>query len=93
MSLEHSPARQKLLVREGLVEDLRNPLRVVRARELAQLLGIHVVTVHNWAAEGKLPPKVRLGANSVGWRAIDIARWLKERAASEPAGDDADDRD
>jgi prophage regulatory protein len=54
----------------------------VRARQLAQQLGISLATLWRWEREGHLPRGTRLSAHVVAWRAEIIEGWLREREAS-----------
>jgi prophage regulatory protein len=62
MSL-HAPSE---LPREGFV----------RVGTLAKVLGIAVVTVWRWSANGKLPQPVKLSERVTAWRAEDIRDWM-----------------
>ena len=53
------------------------PMGVLRAGELAEVLGVSIATVHRWHRNGRLPAKRRVGPNVTGWLASDIAEWLK----------------
>jgi prophage regulatory protein len=55
-------------------------LRIIRVRELAALLGVSTMTLWRWGQAGNFPAKVRLGANSVGYRRGEVERWLAKRA-------------
>ena len=55
------------------------PYRILRPTELAQMLGVSMPTLWRWNREGKLPPKVTLGENSVGWKSTDIEAWIEQR--------------
>jgi prophage regulatory protein len=71
---------------EQLDSDLRralaDPLRMLRAKTLAKLLDVHLITIWHWSAEGKLPRPIKISAGTTVWRAGDIQRWLDEKAAS-----------
>jgi prophage regulatory protein len=61
-------------------------LRIIRRRELAELLGVSGMTVWRWEApRGDLPARIRLGPHTVGWRRRDIEAWLAKRGAAEGA--------
>lgn len=50
-------------------------LEVVGAQEVAELLGVHRVTVQKWMAAGTMPaPDAKLAAGPV-WRETTIRRW------------------
>ena len=48
---------------------------VVRAKELAKLLSVSIVTIRRMDSAGKLPRPNRLGG-CVGWRVDEIKDWL-----------------
>ncbi|WP_310598002.1 helix-turn-helix transcriptional regulator [Aeromonas aquatica] len=48
----------------------------VRVGTLAKVLGIAVVTVWRWSANGKLPQPVKLSERVTVWRAEDIRDWM-----------------
>ncbi|WP_447769423.1 helix-turn-helix transcriptional regulator [Aeromonas veronii] len=51
----------------------------VRAGTLAKVLGIAVVTVWRWSANGKLPQPVKLSERVTAWRAEDIRDWMNSQ--------------
>jgi prophage regulatory protein len=53
--------------------------RVLRRPEVLELTGLSAATVYRWIAEGRFPPPVRLGPNSVGWRWSELQEWLETR--------------
>ena len=52
-------------------------LRVLRREEVSRLTGLARATLYAKVADGTFPRPVRLGARSVGWRALDISDWLQ----------------
>jgi predicted DNA-binding transcriptional regulator AlpA len=56
--------------------------KVLSVAQVAQLLGVHVSSVHRWSAEGAFAPKIRLGRSRVGFLESDVLRWLDERHGS-----------
>ncbi len=60
--------RQYMLPQEGYI----------RAKALAPLLGISVVTLWRWSSAGKMPKPVKLGERVTAWRAEDIRGWMKK---------------
>ena len=48
----------------------------IRAKALAPLLGISVVTLWRWSATGKIPRPIKLGERVTAWRAEDIRMWM-----------------
>lgn len=51
--------------------------RILRPKEVAQLLSISIPTLYRMMDE--LPPKIRVGKRAVGWRESEIQDWLEER--------------
>jgi predicted DNA-binding transcriptional regulator AlpA len=64
-----------------------NQIGFFRAKEVAQLLGIHEMTVWRWARSGRFPRPIKIGVQVTGWFARDIAQWLeqKRQASQRPA--------
>lgn len=56
-------------------------LKIVRERERADTTGIGRTTWWRWERAGKVPRRVQLGNNSVGYFRHEIEAWLAERAA------------
>jgi prophage regulatory protein len=54
-------------------------LGVFRAKEVAQLLGIHEMTVWRWARCGRFPRPIKIGEQVTGWLGCDIKEWLKAK--------------
>lgn len=60
-----------------MIRLMASPLNVLGTHEVAQLLGVHRVTVSKWRAAGHMPePDALLAAGPV-WRLSTIARWAK----------------
>ncbi len=51
----------------------------IRAKALAPMMGIAVVTLWRWAATGKFPKPVKLGARATAWKAEDVRRWMASK--------------
>ena len=58
--------------------------RIIRTRELGDMLGVSRATINRWKRKGVLPPSIRLGPNSVGWRASEIEEWFRGLPQSGP---------
>lgn len=56
----------------------RDPLSIIRPKELFGMLSISVATLYRWISEGKFPKKIKLGPSAVGWRHSDIEDWLNK---------------
>lgn len=59
---------------------LRDPLRILRDKEVARLLSIHWTTIWRWSRTGKMPKPVKVGKHVTGWRASEIAAWIAAKA-------------
>ena len=53
--------------------------RILRANELARRLGISRVTLWRWERQGLIPPKLKLGPNTVGWLESEIEAWWEQK--------------
>lgn len=56
----------------------RDPLSIVRTKELAENLSVSATTLYRMTKEGRLPPRVKLSNRLVGWRYGDIKKWLED---------------
>jgi len=56
--------------------EIVSKLRIVRAAELANLLGISQTSLWRWRKSGDFPQPIALGARMVGWKIIDVEAWL-----------------
>jgi excisionase family DNA binding protein len=52
--------------------------RLLRAREVAELLGVSTGTVLDWWQDGRLPG-FRLSSRAVRFRESEVLEWLEER--------------
>jgi len=50
----------------------------IRAKALAPLLGISVVTLWRWSAAGRMPKPVKLSERVTAWRAEDVRMWMNQ---------------
>lgn len=53
--------------------------RIVRPKELSQLLGISKVTLWRMEKEGKLPARIKISDRAVGWTESSINEWIKNK--------------
>lgn len=51
----------------------------IRAKALAPLLGISVVTLWRWSASGKIPKPVKLSERVTAWWMEDVRNWMNTR--------------
>lgn len=54
-------------------------MRVLRARPLAEALGINPSTLWRWRQQEGFPKAFRLSSHSLGWNEAEIIAWLEER--------------
>ena len=59
--------------------------KMLRAKQVAECLGVHVKTVWLWVKEGRLSRPVRLGARCSAWRKEDIEAFI-DRCEQESRG-------
>jgi prophage regulatory protein len=59
-----------------------NDLEVVREAERFRLTKLSRVQWWRLERDGKVPKRIRLGANSIGWIKSEIEGWIRERVAS-----------
>ena len=53
--------------------------RLLTRTEVADLIGIHPMTVHKWHEAGKLPRAVRIGPRARRWRSDELQAWIDSR--------------
>ena len=53
---------------------------MMRAPDVAEMLGVSKATVWGWLKAGRLPKPIKLGPNVTVWRRADIEGWIEERA-------------
>jgi predicted DNA-binding transcriptional regulator AlpA len=51
--------------------------RLMRWREVQQLVGASRSTVWRWEREGAFPHRLQTGPKSVRWRASEVQAWLE----------------
>jgi len=66
-------------------ELLRNAT-LLTARQVADLLGVHVRTVWRYSQTGIIPQPIRLGQRTVRWRLSDLRDHLDQLSQPEKGG-------
>jgi excisionase family DNA binding protein len=56
--------------------------RPLSAKELAPILGLHVVTILRWAKEGRIPCR-RLSARKIVFLSTEVNKWLSSNYAGD----------
>lgn len=51
-------------------------VRLLRDREVAELIGLDRRTFRRYVASGEAPQPIRLGRRATRWRLSDIREWL-----------------
>lgn len=54
-------------------------LQILRAPAVAAALNLSVSTLAKMRMSGDGPPFVKLGSRAVGYRSIDVQKWLEEQ--------------
>lgn len=65
-----------------MATQLREVKRLLRIREVSARTGYGKAMIYRLIREGRFPPSVRLGPNSVAWSELDIDCWIDERIAA-----------
>lgn len=55
--------------------------KMLNSPELAEMLGVHVQTIYNWAREGM--PRLKMGYNSVRYDLDEVMKWLEKRGEND----------
>lgn len=59
-----------------------NQERILRKRELLNMIGLSDATVWRMERDGKFPKRLRLGGNSCGWLRSEIYEWMDQLSAA-----------
>lgn len=63
--------------------------KLIRRREVLELIGLSHSTQWRLERAGQFPARVKLGTGSVGWHRIEVEEWVKGRERI-PSGDGAE---
>ncbi|MBF0141549.1 MAG: AlpA family phage regulatory protein, partial [Magnetococcales bacterium] len=55
---------------------------MLRLPDVLKLIGVSRSTLYLWIRQNQFPSPIQLGANSVGWRASAINKWIDSRPPS-----------
>jgi predicted DNA-binding transcriptional regulator AlpA len=64
---------------------MSNHETLLSARQTAQCLGVTVAHLQRLRSEGGGPLFVKVGKRRVGYRAVDLARWIEARVVANTA--------
>ncbi|GFO63164.1 helix-turn-helix transcriptional regulator [Geomonas paludis] len=53
--------------------------KVIRRRELLQMIGVSAATQWRLEKAGLFPRRIRVGRGAVGWHLAEVEEWLKSR--------------
>jgi len=57
--------------------------KIIRPKELANMLSISISTLYKMQDDDQLPAKVKISSHAVGWLRSDIEEWLMSRKQDE----------
>ncbi|KPH89198.1 hypothetical protein AMS57_18300 [Pseudoalteromonas undina] len=58
---------------------MKKTTRIIRPKELAEMLGVTTVTLWNWRQQNKIPQPISFGTKFIGWKESAIEAWLSEK--------------
>lgn len=65
-----------------IVGTLAEPERIYRRGDMRGVTGYCIAQIYKLIRDGQFPKPIKLGPNSVGWKASDVARWQASREAA-----------
>ena len=77
--MRHGRARSRSAWKKGEASRPLTDTGRGQAKALAPMMGIAVVTLWRWAATGKFPKPVKLGARATAWKAEDVRQWMASK--------------
>lgn len=63
---------------------MKPSIKIIRPKDLAELLSVSTVTVWRMEKRGELPKRKKISSRTVGWLESDIQEWLENRPYAEP---------
>lgn len=63
-------------------------MRILRLPEVTERTGLSRTTIWRKERDGDFPQRVRLSANSVGWREAEVEAWIESRPRAGAGGGD-----
>ena len=53
--------------------------RILRFKEVCQLIGLTKRTIYTMEQEGLFPMHIKLNKRAIGWRYSEIMKWIEEK--------------
>ena len=53
---------------------------IYRYDDLHNLFKISRSSLARWESTGSFPKRIKIGANSIGWRSDEVEQWLQDRS-------------
>lgn len=60
-------------------------MRILRKREVAERVGVSIMTIWRWEKGGDFPHRIQLGSGSVGYLEDEVEGWIQARAENRRA--------
>lgn len=54
---------------------------LIDIKKVKALLSVSTATIYRWIESGEFPKPIKLSANCVRWKQVDIEQWLQGRMA------------
>ena len=55
---------------------------LLRYEDLKKLFKVSRSSLARWEEKSCFPKRVRIGENSIGWRADEVKKWIEERTSN-----------
>jgi predicted DNA-binding transcriptional regulator AlpA len=65
--------------RNATEDEIEPESKIVRPKELANMLSLSISTLYKMQQDDILPPKIKISNHAVGWLRTDIEEWLINR--------------
>jgi prophage regulatory protein len=57
------------------------PFKIIRKRAVIEKTGLAHSTIYYLMSKGMFPKQIKISPRIVGWREIEIDRWIEDRCA------------
>lgn len=58
---------------------MKKTTRIIRPKELAEMLGVTTVTLWKMRQQSRIPQPISFGPKFIGWRESTIEQWLSDQ--------------